>query len=199
MSDPAWLSLDGDEEIHWQGQPRQRVVLQGVALGLIAALVVGALGWLVVGAAALSTAVSLAVVVPIALAAFAVPTAAAWLWRRTTRYVLTETALYHRTGVLSVTVTELSLRKIQNTSYAQGVLGNVFGHGTVTVDTAGSEGAELRLVAMNDPAAIQRRIAERAKRVRGDDADAADVPGTLEQWRAVLAEIRGVRAALDRE
>ncbi|WP_135302354.1 PH domain-containing protein [Haloarcula amylovorans] len=199
MSRTDWLSLDSDEEIRWQGQPRQRVVLQGVALGLIAALVVSALGWLVVAAAALSTAFSLAVVTPIALVAFAVPTAAMWLWRRTTHYVLTETALYHRTGVLSVTVTELSLRKVQNTSYAQGVLGKLFGHGTVTVDTAGSEGAELKLVAMDDPATVQQRIAERAKRVRGDDADAADVPGSIEQWRAVLSEVRGVRAALARE
>ncbi|MBX0293636.1 PH domain-containing protein [Haloarcula nitratireducens] len=199
MSDLGWLSLDGDEEIRWRGQPRQRVVLQGVALGLVAALVAGALGWLALGAAALSTPLVLAAVVPIAFAAFAVPTAAAWLWRRTTRYVLTETALYHRTGVLSVTVTELSLRKVQNTSYAQGVLGNIFDHGTVTVDTAGSEGAELRLVAMDDPATVQRRIAERAQRVRGDDADVADVPGTAEQWRAVLAEVRGVRVALSRE
>jgi len=60
--------------------------------------------------------------------------------RAHTDYLLTDAALYHRTGTLWITVTELGLEKIQNTAYSQGVFGTAFDHGTVTVDTAGSEG-----------------------------------------------------------
>ncbi|GGN85996.1 PH domain-containing protein [Haloarcula pellucida] len=194
MNAVDWVSLADGETVVWQGQPRRRVVLQGVAMGLLSAVVVAAVVWAALSAVGVSLAVSLAVTVPLAVVALAVPTAAVWLWRRTTHYLLTERALYHRTGVLSVTVTELSLRKVQNTAYEQGVLGTVFGHGTVTVDTAGSEGAELTLRAMNDPGSVQQRIAEQASRVRGDDAD--DVPGSIEQWQAVRSEVRAIRTAL---
>lgn len=194
MSAVDRVVLDDEETVLWQGRPRRRVVLQGVATGLVGALVVAAVVWTALSAAAVSVLLRVAVTVPLAAVALAVPTVAVWLWRRTTHYLLTERTLYHRTGVLSVTVTELPLRKVQNTAYEQGVLGAVFGHGTITVDTAGSEGAELTLRAMDDPGAVQQRIAEQTARVRGDDADA--VPGSVEQWRAVRSEVRAIRAAL---
>jgi len=78
--------------------------------------------------------------IAVALLGFAVPAEATYLWRAHTDYLLTDAALYHRTGTLWITVTELGLEKIQNTAYSQGVFGTAFDHGTVTVDTAGSEG-----------------------------------------------------------
>ncbi|WP_254280149.1 PH domain-containing protein [Haloarcula marina] len=196
MTAPEWVTLDDGEEIIWQGQPRRRVVFQGVAAGVVAAVVLTALVWVALAGAGVTVGLRLAVTAPLAGLAFAVPTAAVWLWRRTTHYALTARALYHRTGVLSVTVTELPLAKVQNTSYRQGVLGTVFGHGTVTVDTAGSEGAELTLQAMDDPGAIQQRIADRATRLRDED-QSDDIPGATDQWRAVLAEVRAIRAGFE--
>jgi uncharacterized membrane protein YdbT with pleckstrin-like domain len=130
------------------------------------------------------------------LAALAVPTASVWLWRRTTEYLLTDAALYHRTGVLSISVTELRLNKVQNTNYTQGVLGTVFDHGTVTIDTAGSQGAELTLRALDGPQAVHQQIAERVGVATGE-RDA--IPGTVDQWRAVRSEVRRLRAALGGE
>lgn len=193
MSLPDWAPADESETVVWSGQPRSRVVLQGVAAGLIAAAVVGgavlAFGG-VVGSARLPLAIVLGLV------ALAVPTAAMWLWRRTTRYLLTDAALYHRSGVLSISVTELRLNKVQNTNYSQGVLGTIFDHGTVTIDTAGSRGAELTLRALDGPQAVHQRIAERVGVATGE-RDA--IPGTVEQWRAVRSEVRRLRAALDGE
>lgn len=195
MSVAEWLTLD-DETVLWQGQPRVGVVLWGVGGGLVAALVLAAVAWVGLAELGLTVGPRVALVAALALVAFAVPAGGAWLWRRVTHYVLTERALYHRTGALSVRVTELPLRKIQNTSYTQGITGVVLGHGTVTIETAGSEGAELTLRAMDSPGAVQQRIAEQASRVT--DAEADDVPGSLDQWRAVRREVRGIRSAFDR-
>lgn len=194
MSVPDWAPAVADETVVWQGQPRQRVVHLGVVVGVVLALVVLGSISLAASSGALPTTLAAVVGVPLALLAFAVPAGGAWLWRWSTRYVLTDAALYHRTGVLSVRVTELRLGKIQNTSYDQSVLGTAFDHGTVTVDTAGSQGAELTLGQLDGPKAVHQRIAEAAGDANGERGDG--IPGTLGQWRAVRAEARRVRAAV---
>ncbi|WP_262175937.1 PH domain-containing protein [Haloarcula laminariae] len=193
MSVPDWAPAGDGETVRWQGQPRRRVVHLGVAAGIAAALVVGGGVALAVSSGAPAM-LAAAVGVALAVLAFAVPAGGAWLWRWSTRYVLTDAALYHRTGVLSLTVTELRLAKIQNTSYDQGVFGAAFGHGTVTVDTAGSQGAELTLRQLDGPAAVHQRIAESAGQASGDRDD--DIPGSLDQWRGVRTELREIRAAV---
>ena len=92
--------------------------------------------------------------------------------------------------MLSLTVTELRLGKIRNTSYSQ----RVRDHGTVTVDTAGSEGAELRLRQLDDPKAVHQHVAEQAGRAKGERADG--IPGSLDAWKAVHAEGRRIQAAV---
>lgn len=194
MSVPDWAPADADETVVWQGQPRQRVVLQGVAAGVIGAVVVLAGAYLTATSGALSLTLAIALGVPLAVVALAIPAGGVWLWRWSTRYVLTEAALYHRTGVLSLRVTELRLGKIQNSSYSQGVFGTVFDHGTVTVDTAGSRGAELTLRQLEGPQAVHQRIAERTGQADADRADG--IPGSLDAWKSVRAEVRRIRAAV---
>ena len=194
MSVPDWAPATADETVAWQGQPRERVVHLGVAAGVAVALVVLAGAYLTASNGAVPATLAAAVGVPLALLAFAVPAGGAWLWRWATRYVLTDAALYHRTGVLSLTVTELRLGKIQNTSYSQGLFGTVFDHGTVTVDTAGSQGAELTLRQLDGPKAVHQRIAEAAGDAKGERGD--EIPGSLDAWKAVRAEVRRVRAAI---
>lgn len=191
MSEHDWAPVSADETVLWQGQPRRRVVLQGVVVGVVAAVLVVAGAIAVAGSGAVSPTLAVAVGVPLALLALVVPAAIVWLWRWSTRYLLTDAALYHRTGVLSLTVTELRLSKIQNTTYSQSVLGTVFDHGTVTIDTAGSEGAELTLRALDGPQSVHQRIAEQT----AGHADGArgDIPGTIQQWQAVRKEARRIR------
>ena len=194
MSLPDWAPADADESVVWAGQPRTHVVHLGVAVGILAALVVVGGAVLAVSSGALPTTLAAAVGIPLGVLGFAVPAGGTWLWRWSTRYVLTDAALYHRTGVLSLRVTELRLGKVQNTSYSQGVFGTIFDHGTVTVDTAGSRGAELTLRQLDGPKAVHQRIAERAGGVdpRGEDG----IPGSLAAWKAVRSEVRGIRTAV---
>lgn len=194
MSVPDWAPADANESVVWQGQPRKRVVWQGLAAGVVAALVVLVGAYLAISSGAFSFTLAVAVGIPLAVVALAVPAGGVWLWRWSTRYVLTDAALYHRTGVLSLRVTELRLGKIQNTSYSQGVFGTIFDHGTVTVDTAGSQGAELTLRQLEGPQAVHQRIAERTGQAdRGRDDG---IPGSLAAWQSVRAEVRRIRAAV---
>ena len=194
MSVPDWAPAAGGETVVWQGQPRERVVYLGVAVGVVLALVALASVAVLASISTFSTVLAAAVGVPLAVLAFAVPAGGTWLWRWSTRYVLTDGALYHRTGVLSLTVTELQLGKIQNTSYSQGIFGTILGHGTVTVDTAGSRGAELALRQLDGPKAVHQRIAEQTGRAKGERE--TGIPGSLEAWKAVRAEVRRIRAAV---
>lgn len=192
MSVPEWAPATADETVVWQGQPRRRIVLQGLAIGLVGALVVAG-GAVAAITAEVSPTLALSIGVPLAVVAMAIPTASVGLWRWSTSYLLTDEALYHRTGVLSLRVTELRLGKIQNTSYSQGVLGTVFDHGDVSVDTAGSEGSELVLRALEGPQHVHQRIAE----LSGGAAATDDIPGSLVQWQAVRAEVGRIRSAIE--
>ncbi|SFS02765.1 PH domain-containing protein [Halomicrobium zhouii] len=194
MTLPDWAPASADETAVWQGKPRARIVHWGVVTGVLVAVTVLGVGGFLWRSGAIGLAL-LAACAAVALVGFAMPAGSAYLWRTHTDYLLTDAALYHRTGAVWVTVTELGLEKVQNSAYSQGVFGTMFDHGTVTVDTAGSEGAELSLRALDDPDDVHRLVAERAG-VTGSDES---IPGTIEQWRAVLDEVRKLRTVLRTE
>lgn len=194
MSVPDWAPTGADATVVWRGGPRRGVVLRALVGGVVLAALPAAaavVGWRS-GALATPLAVALGAAATLAVVG---PTAVAAGWRRHTRYLVTERALYHRSGIVRITVTELGLEKVQNASYAQSVLGRAFDHGTVTVDTAGSEEPELRFRELRDPGGVHALIAARTGRAPEDEA----LPGTAEQWRAVLEEVRGLRRVLTGE
>lgn len=182
-SPPEWLPLDRDERIVWRGGPRIQTTYPALALALVGVLL-GALA--LVGDAVPRPVAGLA---PVAVAV------AGWSYLRVARttYVVTTAAAYARSGVLGVRVTALDLERVQNSSASQHALGRALGYGTVTVDAAGGDGAELEFRSVENPGRVRSLVDARADRARGDD-----VPGTVEQWEAVLEEVRGWRRAVDR-
>ncbi|EMA07139.1 PH domain-containing protein [Haloferax denitrificans] len=174
-----WLARGDDETVRWEGRPRIQTVIPAAVVGL-AIVVVAAV------AAAANGVPELAVA---GLVGFLLP---AWSYLRVTntRYVVTDRALYRKTGVLSRTVQRVSLDRVQNSALSQGVTGSLFGYGTVAVEAAG--GGAIRFDDVDDPGAVRDRIEGR------DDRDGDELPGTVEQWAAVRDEVRALRAALER-
>lgn len=176
-----WLSLDADETVQYEGGPRIQSTLPAAAVGLgvlALALLVPGLPWYVrvVGA-----------VVAVAIPAVAVAQV------RNTAYVVTDRAIYRKTGVLGRQVQQVALEKVQNSAFDQHPLGAVVGYGNVTFDTAGSGGAEVTFSNVEEPARIRRLVDEYVDRaVEGDE-----IPGSVEQWQAILAEVRRLRAAVE--
>ncbi|MFK5602806.1 PH domain-containing protein [Haloferax volcanii] len=171
-----WLARGDDETVRWEGRPRIQTVIPAAVVGL-AVVVVAAV------AAAANGAPELAVVGLVG------PLLPAWSYLRVTntRYVVTDRALYRKTGVLSRTVQRVSLDRVQNSALSQGVTGSWFGYGTVSVEAAG--GGAIRFEDVDDPGALRDRI-------EGHD-DRDEIPGSVEQWAAVRDEVRALRAALE--
>jgi uncharacterized membrane protein YdbT with pleckstrin-like domain len=109
---------------------------------------------------------------------------------RRTRYLVTTDALHVRSGVFGRRVARIGLERVQNSAYRQPLAGSVFGYGTVSVEAAG--GGELAFRRIGNPREV-RALVDRRVEIAADP-----VPGTVEQWEAVLEEVRALGAALAR-
>lgn len=185
-----WLALEPGEEVRWADSPRLQTVLPWVAVGLVVAAVP-------LGLATTAVGTSLPVPVWPAAALGLVPPLLAFVWLRNVEFVVTTRRCYRKRGVLSRDVLAVGFETVQNSAYEQGILGSAFGYGTVTVDTAGAEGAELRFWRIDDPQSVQRLVLDRRDAFR-DAHDGTGVPGSVEQWEAVLEEVRRLRRAAER-
>ena len=174
----AWLSLEAGETAEWEASPRLMRAAPAVVISL--ALVAAA-----IGGAALYDRLALALLVVAPL-----PGVYAYLRVTNTQFVLTNRALYRKTGILGIDVRTVELDRVQNSISSQGILGTAFGYGNVTVDVAG--GPDLRLFDIYDPDDVRADI----ERLTGRSDD---IPGTVEQWRAVREELRAIRRELDRQ
>ena len=160
-----WLTMDEGESVVWADTPHE--------LSLVPALVVG---------------------IPLAFVLVGIPIlVGSYLTYRNTNYVVTTTALYRKTGILSRNVQRIEFDKVQDTSYRQSFFGAQFGYGTVDVSTAGGTGIEMSFANVEDPQALQRRINERIRSDRdaGEDRDKAAVLDDI------VTELRAIRAAVE--
>ncbi|TYT63461.1 PH domain-containing protein [Natrialba swarupiae] len=181
-----WLSLAGDgtdagETIRWRGGPRIQTAYPWV--GLAAAGVVAALA-----------AVVLELLPVVALAGVPLPALVAfWALASVSRteYVVTDRRIAIRRGVLGVDVDTVGLERVQNTAVSQHAIARVVGYGTVTIEAASGATFAFRNVEEFD--AVHDRLEDQRHGGR-----TADLPGSVEEWEAILAEVRGWRRALER-
>ncbi|WP_254523341.1 PH domain-containing protein [Natrinema caseinilyticum] len=164
--DLEWLSLEADEELLWAAGPDRRTLVPAFAIGIPLSLVL--IGLVII--------------------------AGEYLRVTNTHYVVTNRALYKKTGVLSRDVKRIEHEKVQDISYSQSALGNYFGYGTVEVSTAGGSGVEMSFAAVTDPKAVQRLISERIDRTRDEAATDRTSDDVL---AAILEELRAIRAAVE--
>jgi|AntDeeMinimDraft_6_1070357.scaffolds.fasta_scaffold00498_6 uncharacterized membrane protein YdbT with pleckstrin-like domain len=174
MSDD-WRWLHDSETEVWEGRPRLTTIAGSVVAGL--AILVGA-GWLAATVDPRLAAVGL-VGVPLPVWAY--------LRIQRTTYLVTTRAIWVKTGVLGRSVRRITLSKVQNTAYEQSIRGSIFGYGTVTVEVAGGDDIDFRCI--SDPASVQEAINDQID--RGDDRE---LPGSPEQWQAVLSTVREIRS-----
>ncbi|WP_254764269.1 PH domain-containing protein [Natrinema marinum] len=165
-ADLEWLSLENGEEILWAGGPDRRTLIPTLVIGIPLSLVL--IGLVII--------------------------ASEYLRVTNTHYVVTNRALYKKTGVLSRDVKRIEHEKVQDISYSQSALGTHFGYGNVEVSTAGGSGVEMSFGAVPDPKGVQQRISERIDRKRGGSAEGESSEDVLAE---ILTELRGIRAALE--
>ncbi|ELY78375.1 PH domain-containing protein [Natrinema pallidum] len=164
--DLAWLSLDDDEAVIWASGPDRRTLIPAFVVGLPLSIVL----------------IGLVIIV------------SEYLRVTNTHYVVTNRALYEKTGVFSRDVKRIEHGKVQDISYSQSALGTHFGYGTVEVSTAGGSGVEMAFKSVPDPRAVQQRISDRLKRERGDSGTDRTKDDVLDE---ILTELRAIRAAVE--
>jgi len=173
-----WLWTHDDEQVRWRGRPRLTAIADSVAAGVLVVLV----------------AIGLAAAVDARLAALAVLGLPIPVWgyfrvKRTT-YCVTTRAVWLKTGVVGRSVRRVTLSRVQNTAYSQSIRGSLFGYGSVTVEVAG--GPDVRFRRINDPRDVQETITE----LIGPRRERT-IPGSVDQWQAVLGAVREIRAVIE--
>lgn len=159
-----WISLDDDEEVVWADTPHKS--------SLVPALIMG---------------------VPLVFVLVGIPLIiGAYLSRENTEYVVTNRALYRKSGIISRNVQRVDFGKVQNTTYSQSFFGQQFGYGTVEVSTAGGSGVELTFDSIPDPKRVQELVNKQAKEDGSDRPD--DKDAVLDD---ILTELRAIRAAME--
>lgn len=142
MNEMDWLSLDGDENILWQGEPRIQSIIPAIVIGVLTLPILG-LGLLII--------------------------LAAWFNIKNTDFVVTDKGLYRKTGVLSRSVQKIGFDKIQNISFSQGIFGNAFDYGNVEISTAGGGGVEMTFRSIGSPREVQDLINNHTGEVSSKD------------------------------
>ncbi|MGC9668055.1 PH domain-containing protein [Planosporangium sp. 12N6] len=130
--------LTKDEQVvshlhpHWKALIRPvLVVVVAIAAVVVAAIFLPTAGW---STALLYVAGGLALLAVVWLAFWP------WLVWRTTHYVFTNERVILRTGVFSRTGRDIPLGRVNDVSFAHGIVDRVLGCGTLTIESAGERG-----------------------------------------------------------
>jgi uncharacterized membrane protein YdbT with pleckstrin-like domain len=160
---PDWVTLTEGETVIWHSPPSLRPYLLGmtVPVGLVlaglAVLVVPVGAFLPGGTVGLSAAARVGGAGLLALAGL-VGVAVELLRWYSHRYLLTTEEVYHKRGLVSRSVTNVRIDRIETTQFTQSALGRLLSYGTVRVATAGTDRSEVVLSKVTAPDDVVARI-----------------------------------------
>ena len=161
-----WLTLEDDEEVLWSSRPHRSSLVPAFVVGIPLSIVL----------------IGLVILL------------GAYLTYKNTNYVVTNSGLYKKTGILSRDVQKIGFDKVQNISYSQSAIGSYFGYGNVEVSTAGSSGVEMQFRSVPAPADVQELIDSRIE--RGDGRSDGDKEDVLAE---ILTELRTIRRIVEED
>lgn len=172
---PDWVTLTEGEQVVWQGGPANVRVAEEL-IGEVVLVLVGLGLALVQPAALFGFGIPAIPIIPLGLAGIGLGLAAigalsgivTYLRFRAREYLITTTELYRKQGLISRSVTNLRLERVQDTGFTQSVFQRLFDYGHVNVSTAGGGGVELRFENVPDPSAVNGIITEQLNRVRSN-------------------------------
>jgi uncharacterized membrane protein YdbT with pleckstrin-like domain len=121
------MENEQNEQVIYEGRPSWRSILGFYIMGLVVAVVAGAIAYLVSGGG-LGAAVGGGVFVLLLIVG--------WLKRISTRYTITDRRLQIKRGITARNVEEARVERVQNVTVKQGILERILQVGTVDFDTA---------------------------------------------------------------
>jgi uncharacterized membrane protein YdbT with pleckstrin-like domain len=152
--------VEAEERTIWVGRPSWRARISILAGGAVVAVLVLALllwiGWEGVGAAAF-------LIVVLVTLGWALLETLFW------RYTITDRRIFVRHGLLSVTEETARLGRVQDITLRQSVFDRLLGVGTLSIDTAGTEGGALRFRGLHRPAEVRELLEDAVRAAGGHD------------------------------
>ena len=152
------MDLHPGEEIVFEGRPVWRAILSFYITGLIGAAVVG----VIVGIAASAVLGVLAWLV-----LFALVLLVGFIRRVETRYTITNQRLRIQRGILSKSVQQTRIERVQNVNTTQSLFDRILRVGTVDFDTAGTDDSDFTFFGVGSPHRVVEAV-DRAQREAGE-------------------------------
>jgi uncharacterized membrane protein YdbT with pleckstrin-like domain len=152
------MDLHPGEEIVFEGRPVWRSIVSFYLTGLVAAIVVG-----VIVAIAASTVAG----VLVWLVLFALVVLVGFVRRVETRYTITNQRLRIQRGILSKSVQQTRIDRVQNVNTRQSLFDRMLRVGTVDFDTAGTDDSDFTFIGVGSPHVVVEAV-DRAQRESGE-------------------------------
>lgn len=160
-----WVTLTDSEQVVWSGGPSAVLVareLLAETLLVVVGIVVAGYGPGLFEGLGISFLEALPAGVRIVGLLLAVAGILLWLLTylrfSSIEYLVTTDEVYVKRGLVSRSVTNLRIDRIQDCGFEQSALQRLLGYGDVYVSTAGSGGAELVFEDVSDPANVNSTI-----------------------------------------
>jgi uncharacterized membrane protein YdbT with pleckstrin-like domain len=166
MLRPVAPKLNPGEQVIFEGHPSWRSILgfyiKGILITAAIALVVA------VVTSVLGDDVDTGLVTIVAIVGVAITVLAGFVKRIATDYVITDRRLHIKRGIISRTIQETRLVRVQNVNYNQGVLDRILQIGDVDFDTAAGDDYNFVFAGVAQPEEVVHEV-DRATRLAGDD------------------------------
>lgn len=143
------MELHQGETILFQGHPSWRSALLFFVKGFLIALVIGAILWFAVGEAVgvIAGAVVAGLTVLLSI-----------LLRSATEYVITDERLHIRRGIVSRTIQETRLGRVQNVTVSQSIWERLLQIGKAEFDTASQDQNDFIFAGIADPDEVRAAV-----------------------------------------
>jgi uncharacterized membrane protein YdbT with pleckstrin-like domain len=170
--------LHPGERVLYEGHPSWRSIIafyiKGFLTTAVVALVVALVTALGDGGA------DTGLVVIVALVGVAVTILAGFIKRVTTSYTITDRRLHIKRGIVSRTIQETRLERVQNVNFHQSVIQRMLQVGDVDFDTAAGDDYNFVFSGVDDPADVVHMV-DGATRGASPDGLAGEAPPATEQ------------------
>jgi uncharacterized membrane protein YdbT with pleckstrin-like domain len=168
--------LHPGEQVLYEGHPSWRAILDFYLKGIAATAVICLL--VALGTGTIGDETDQGLVTIIALVGVALTILIGFIKRVATSYTITNRRLHIKRGIVSRTIQETRLERVQNVNYTQSVIQRLLQIGNVDFDTAAGDDYTFIFAGVADPADVVHMVDQATHRggVEGLGDDAAPEP-----------------------
>ncbi|MGI8460877.1 MAG: PH domain-containing protein [Solirubrobacterales bacterium] len=163
--------LNPGEQVIFEGHPSWRSIIDFYVKGIIATALIALIVGVVTNFA--GDEVDKGLVTIVAVVGVAVTILVGFIKRIATDYVITDRRLHIKKGIVSRTIQETRLVRVQNVNFNQGVLQRMLQIGDVDFDTAAGDDYNFVFAGVAQPEEVVHQV-DRATRLAGDDGMGTD-------------------------